>query len=99
MQALKRFLKTLGAAAAFLVILALPSWADEKVDMSKMTCQDFMDLDEEETAYFYFWLDGYVSAKTNNMVLNPATVEGDLEALYKACKANPKIAILELVSQ
>ena len=95
------WLKILGAALA--VALLVSPWAGsaraEKVDFSEITCEAFVDFDEETTTMFYFWLDGYASAKSGDTVFDTDSVESDLAELLKLCSANPKATILKMLEQ
>ena len=92
---MKKLLLALFLSAALITPLGASAYA-EKIDFGKMTCGTLMELDEETVAMFYFWLDGYLSAKTNNTVLDTDTVEADLTALAEVCSANPNKIVLEL---
>lgn len=69
----------------------------EKLDMSQLTCAAFMELDGDETAMMYFWLDGYVSHMTKNNVIDTSTIEADIRALLEHCEKNPKVKILDML--
>ncbi len=85
-------------AAAFLLAAPLsgPAMAD-KVDFAKVTCGEFVELEVDELAMMYFWLDGYVSAKTDNTVMDTDGVEGDMTALVEACGANTESTVLNVI--
>ena len=93
--------KTLGAALT--VALLVSPWAGsaraEKIDFSKVTCEAFADFEEDTMTMFYFWLDGYVSAKSGNTVFDTDGVEADLTELLKRCNANPKTTVLKVLGQ
>lgn len=67
----------------------------EKLDMGKISCRDFMQMDEDALAYLYFWLDGYVSAKSGDTVLDTDSVENDLRAMLDACEDAPRKKLLD----
>ena len=78
--------------------LAGPAQA-EKIDFGKVTCAEFMEFDEDSVAALYFWLDGYFSAKTGDLVLDTDNVESDMQALFEMCQANPKTPLLKVIGQ
>jgi acid stress chaperone HdeB len=87
------------AAALLLAPLAGPAQA-EKVDLGKLTCGQFLEIDnEQELAYLFFWLDGYVSGKTGNTVLDPNTVEEDLKALVEMCQGKKNTPLLKALGK
>jgi hypothetical protein len=84
------------------LLLAAPlagSARAEKIDFGKITCEEYMKTDGGDQAYFYFWLDGYVSAKTNDTVLDTEAVGKDVQALTEMCQANPGKTVLEVIGQ
>jgi hypothetical protein len=86
------------AAALLFAPLASPAQAEE-IDFGKLTCEAFLELDEDATGLLYFWLDGYVSAKSGNTVMNTDGVESDVTELVKQCQANPKATVLKVLGQ
>jgi len=86
--------------AAILVVFPLvnPALA-AKVDMGKLTCAQFIELDVEETAYVYFWLDGYFSAKSGDLVLDTTTAGDDIDEIIKRCEANKGTTVLKILGQ
>ena len=87
------------------VALLSASWAGvaqaDKIDFNKFTCNQFVELaegnDAETLAMLYFWLDGFVSAKTGDLVLDTSSVESDLEELLKQCKAKKNARVLSVL--
>lgn len=96
---MKKLLLMILAAMWLVFPLAKPAQADDKLDMGKVTCAEFLELDPEEIAYLYFWLDGYLSAKSGDLVLDPSTAESDVEELMKACRANKNSTLLKVLGQ
>ena len=47
---------------------------------------------------FYFWLDGYASAKTGDTTLDVNAVENNLTQIMKVCKQNPKKTVLSVIA-
>ena len=71
----------------------------DKIDFNKFTCGQFLELDADEMAMFYFWLDGYASAKSGDLVLDASTAENDLTELTNLCKANKDTRLLSVIGQ
>ena len=86
-------------AAAFLAAPLAGLARAESVDFSKVTCGEFVGLDQDDLTVFYFWLDGYLSAKSGNTVLNLDGVQSDMEELFKLCQANPRTPVLKALGQ
>ena len=81
--------------AALCVVFPLTASA-EKLDMGKFTCKALMELEGDEGAMVYFWLDGYVSHMTGNNVIDTTTIESDMQALMEMCQKNPGMKILDM---
>ena len=99
---MKKSLRLILAAtflAAFLTVTPAGLARAEKIDFSKVTCSQFLDFDGDDAAAFYIWIDGYVSAKTGNTVLDTGTIESDLEGLINICRNNPNKTILGMINQ
>ena len=93
--------KIVGATLA-VALLAFPlAWSAraEMVDFSKVTCEEFMNLDEDAMAGYYIWLEGYFSGKSGNTVLDTDTVEEDLTKLVELCNDSPKSTVLKVLGQ
>ena len=60
-------------AIVLAAVLALPMTASaksNKIDFGKLPCSSFVQLDAQTMTMFYFWLDGYASAKTGDTTLD-----------------------------
>ena len=81
------------------IVPAQAATGADKIDFNKFTCKQFLDLDGDDAAYFYFWLDGFVSAKTNNLVmsLDEKSIENDLQQLMKMCNDNKDSRLLTVM--
>ncbi|MDL2267122.1 hypothetical protein LJC46_03935 [Desulfovibrio sp. OttesenSCG-928-G15] len=79
--------------------LGFPLAASAKqLDMKNYTCGDLTSLtDPTDVAMIYMWLDGYVSAKTNNLVIDMESVEGDLQDVMDECKGKDNEKLLEVL--
>ena len=89
--------KLLCICALGVLCIAFPLAAKADVlDMGKFTCADFLKLDGDEAGMLYFWMDGYVSHKTGNYVLNSEAVAGDMRVLMEHCQKNPNTKLLDI---
>ena len=57
-----------------------------------------MELDAQTMTMFYFWLDGYASAKTGDTKLDAGAVENNLTQIMKVCQKNPNKSVLSIVA-
>lgn len=86
-----------------LFCLAAPLGAqaeDLKVDLGKMTCEEFLEIDEETTLIFvYAWLEGYASAKSGKTVTDLGKFEQEVTALAKMCEDHPKAVVAQSIGK
>lgn len=68
----------------------------EDIDMGKITCQEFMD-DEENMPMMIMWIDGYMSAASNNTILNDAWLERLGIHLGTFCGTTPSKTIMQAI--
>jgi hypothetical protein len=71
--------------------------AKQKVDMNKATCGDIED--ENDLLVFVSWADGYLSAKSGDMVIDLKTVETNLQHIVKICSENEKSQLKDFLKQ
>ena len=60
--------------AATLCIPAVAS-ADDETDMAKITCKEFLSAGESEMGLMLTWIDGYMSARSDNTMMSKAWME------------------------
>ena len=89
--------KIIGFAVLTMTLLLSGMAQAEQVDFGKMPCEGFEQVDADTMTGFYFWLNGYVSAKTNDTIVDTGAIESDLKAIFEYCKANPKKTVLSMV--
>ena len=92
-------MKKMFFAIVLAAMFAMPMNASaEKIDFGKLKCSAFMELDAQTMGMFYFWLDGYASAKTGDTTLDVNAVENNLTQIMKVCKQNPKKTVLSVIA-
>ncbi len=91
--------KTLIATLALAGCLALPIAQAESVDLGEMTCQELLDIgnDDGDTAsYIIIWLDGYLSGITGDTRFNDEGIGHFTEKLMAACGRSPDAKTLDI---
>lgn len=90
-----------------LVVLLVPGWAlaagkkqIQKVDLGKMTCQEFLqeaaaDPSGETAGYLLMWLDGYLSGLSGDTVLDGKVFEEFSRDIADLCAKNPDANLLK----
>ncbi len=81
--------------AAVLCLPAMASAEDDVQDMSKITCKELLDADQNGKAMMLSWIDGYMSAKSNNTLISNAWMEKLGEHLGSYCAAHPNKTIMD----
>ncbi len=72
---------------------------DEKIDMATYTCADLLAEDEDETGTILLWVDGYLSGKTGDTVVNTAFIGELAENVGEKCGENGKAKLLDVVKE
>ncbi len=78
---------------------ASPATAQETIDFDDFNCGDFIDMlntaSEEDGAYIFMWLDGYLSGVTGDTVINWRGMERFGEDLATFCMEHPQSPLLD----
>lgn len=69
-----------------------------QVDMGAATCADTKTWDANTAGSYLMWLDGYMSGKTGNTVLDTDGLQKLAEALDTFCGSNPDVKLLDAVN-
>ena len=95
----KFFLVTLVALFCFTTPFAhaAKKIQQQKVDMNKATCAEIED--ENDLLVFVSWMDGYLSAKSGDMVIDLKTIEENLEQIVKTCSGDSKFKLKDFLKQ
>ena len=76
-----------------LVLIAAPARA-APVDMSTLTCQDWLDADEDEQDQMVAWLHGYLAAKSSATLYDAAGARVDATALRGLCQGHADMGLI-----
>lgn len=72
---------------------------EEKVDMANYTCADLLAESEDEAGMILLWVDGYLSGKTGDTVINTAFIGELAESVGKKCGENGKAKLLTVIQE
>ena len=75
-------------------LLAASSARAQVVDMSTITCADFLSRPPEQMANIMFWLEGYYTEDDDPTTIDFAEFRSTLEKLMLYCKDNPTVGVL-----
>lgn len=82
-----------------LAAVAVPASAQLTLDMSKITCEQFVLFKVGDPKNIAVWLNGFYNGKRNNMVLDVGQLTADGEKLTRFCQTNIKMTVVEAVEK
>ena len=89
--------KVLLTAVAVSMLFAAPftSYATEQ-DVAKITCKEFLG-DKDNMPMMLMWIDGYMSGKSDNTMMDNAWMEKLGTHMGKYCASNPQKTIMDAI--
>jgi acid stress chaperone HdeB len=81
--------KAMLVATVLVIGAAIPAKAQVVIDMSLITCKQFMDSDPGRKVLIASWMSGYFSASKNLNVLDFGYVERNRKVVGSYCKKRP----------
>jgi acid stress chaperone HdeB len=82
---------------AFLV--TQPVRAQVKVEVSQITCKQFLAFSVADPRDIAIWLSGYYHGKKNDTVLEPQELKDNFEKLKSACYSNYDVPVMQIVEK
>lgn len=92
-----RIIFCLVQAAAMLFTAPTMASAEEPVDMSKLSCKEFLSADQSKIGMMLMWIDGYMSGKSDNTMMDNAWMEKLGTHMGKYCASNPQKTIMDAI--
>ncbi|MFZ2017828.1 MAG: HdeA/HdeB family chaperone [Methyloceanibacter sp.] len=93
-------MKTLHATffAAALVLCAKPALAagESTLDVSELTCEQFMNYDDTNKGLIMMWFEGYYTEEDEPTTIDFGKMASHLAKLLIACQADPSKKVLDL---
>ena len=86
-----------GLAMAGALITALPLHAQTTIDVSKITCEQWLAFKVADPNSIALWLSGYYNGKRDNTVVEVQAFKDDIEKLKKFCIRNPTTPVMKAV--
>ena len=80
--------------AVLLILGFTPASHAVVIDLSRMTCQEFLATDKDEIRIILAWLDGYYKDEQDPVMLDTDTMVANLKKLNEYCAANPTIGLI-----
>jgi hypothetical protein len=84
-------------AAAALVACVQPAFAaDDELDVSEPTCEQFTNYNDDNKGLIMMWFEGYYTEEDEDAVIDFGKMAGHLAKLLIACQADPSQKVLDL---
>jgi hypothetical protein len=88
----------LSILASLLGILMVPkAQAQVTVDVSKITCDQFLQHKVTNPRFLAIWLSGYYAGKRKNPVVDIQKVEGNADRVSAYCDTNRNVVLMQAV--
>ncbi|MBN8920782.1 MAG: hypothetical protein J0H62_08915 [Rhizobiales bacterium] len=81
-------MKLLAAVAVAFALSATPS-AAQKIDLSTVTCKDFLESGQENISYILMWLHGFYTGSDDPPIIDFDKMKERGAKLGEYCRANP----------
>ena len=88
-------------AATALCLAALPcspARSQVMIDVSKITCEQFVKYKVTDPKYISLWLKGYFDGKKNNTLIDAQKLSDEADKLYNYCPRNQEVLVFKAVS-
>ena len=95
-------MKSVNALAILAALLAAPAArAQVTVDISKITCEQYLGFSVADPRDIAIWLSGYYHGKQGTMLFEPQTLKQNAEKLKTACfkRDNAKLPVMQLIEK
>ena len=80
---------------AIILFTACPAQAQLTVDMSKVTCKQFITYEITDGRSLSIWLSGYFDAQQNNLTVDVSKFRSRSKALNDFCLTHQDVALME----
>jgi acid stress chaperone HdeB len=89
--------------ACFAVVMmagaAVPAKAQVVLEMTQVTCADYLKSDPERQAMLASWLSGYYHASKNIATVDLRKAEANIKVVTKYCKSKKKETLMNAVEK
>ncbi|MEX1059857.1 MAG: HdeA/HdeB family chaperone, partial [Methyloceanibacter sp.] len=73
--------------------------ADQKIDLTKITCAHFAQYDDENKGTIMMWFEGYYTEEDEPATIDFAKMAAHLTKMLIDCEANPDKNVLEVAEE
>ncbi len=86
-------------AMTLLVISLLPANAQVRLDMSRITCQQWMEYPPDTQRLIQFWMSGYYSSSKNRDMLDLQYLQRNTEKGIAYCKTHKEETLMSVIQK
>jgi acid stress chaperone HdeB len=86
-------------AAAMMAGAAMPAKAQVVLEMSAVTCEDYLKSNPEQQDILASWLSGYYHASKNVATVDLREAKANVKVVTKYCKSNKKETLMDAVEK
>ena len=79
------------------LLCSAPAHAQVTIDVSKITCEQFVLYQVVNSDYVAVWLHGYYSARRDNTLVDPQAFKDNVSKVRDYCRNNMKTTIMQAV--
>jgi acid stress chaperone HdeB len=94
-----RYTTIIGACALSLAALSIPARAQVIVDLSVVTCGQYMGKDRDTQDVIAAWMSGYFNAAKNQSMVDLSRFERNRKAVEKYCKTHKLETLMSAIQR
>jgi hypothetical protein len=87
----------IAVSSLVLASASLPACAQLTLDVSKITCDQWVGYKITNPHNIALWLSGYYNAKRGNTIIDPQRLEENARKLQNYCLINKQVPVMEAV--
>jgi hypothetical protein len=93
----KRLITLIAVALMFVVITTRAASSSQEIDMSQLTCEEFLEMDTMPQVMSIVWYNGFAAQKRGTFVFTPDrdNLSEQKDSLTTACEAGENELIVE----
>jgi acid stress chaperone HdeB len=84
-------------AIAILILAAVQVKAQVTLDVSKITCEQYVGFKITNPKNIGLWLGGYYNGQRGNTIIEPQRFKEILEKVSNYCIQNPKVPVMQAI--
>jgi acid stress chaperone HdeB len=90
-------LKPILLGSMFAVLAVSVAQAQVTIDVSKITCDQYLSNKVASSRTVAVWLSGFYAGKRNSPVVDPTALERNADKVYQYCGSNPNLTLMQAV--